>query len=57
MFKVNYKDTRTISITLTLNIVHTFFDVSIVEFEQVDLLGSDIGPMFQREEKGKTDLK
>ena len=57
MFKVNYKDTGTISITLTLNIVHTFFDVSIVDFEQVDLLGSDIGPIFQREEKGKTDLK
>ena len=57
MFKVNYKDTRTISITLTLNILHTFFDVSIVDFEQVVLLGSGIGPMFQREEKGKTDLK
>ena len=43
MFKVNNKDTRTtpmfcvalVSLLLTLNILHTLFSVSIVNFEQV----------------------
>ena len=43
MFKVNNKDTRTtpivvvlVSLLLTLNIFHTLFYVSIVNFEQVN---------------------
>ena len=34
MFKVNNKDTRTV---LALNIFHTFFSVSIANFEQVNV--------------------
>ena len=43
MFKVNIKNIRTTSdvvlvfLMLTLNIFHTFFSVSLVDFEQVNV--------------------
>ena len=48
MFKVNNKDTRTtpgvvlVSLLLTLNIFHTLFSVSIVDFEQVNADWDDV---------------
>ena len=36
MFKVNNKNTTLVFLLLTLNIFHTFFSVSIVDFEQVN---------------------
>ena len=40
MFKVNNKDTRTISATYNWNILHTFFSVSFVDFEQLNVARS-----------------
>ena len=44
MFKVNNKDTRTtpndvvlVSLLLNFNIFHTFYSVSIVDFQQVNI--------------------
>ena len=51
MFRVNNKGTRTtqchrlVSLLLTLNIFHTFFSASLINFEQVFFTGLFLVPL------------